>query len=384
MCRLSNLFKKDFLYNIGEIINNKKILDRIILNKNNPRHKSFAYKVECQICKNIYIIRENNIKKTKGCIECSRINDRLICNARPDLKIYFQRSNLNYFYSKSIGSSLKLDFICPTCQSDKKIAINTLARAGLGCTNCSDKVSFGEKFFRNILDQLNINYIYQFKFDKSTFLNNKKYTPLYDFCIPNIKLLVEIDGEQHYSKKNYFNNDQYIKDNIKDEFANENGHQIIRIPYQSLNYYELFNEIKNRLHNYFNFETVIIADAIEYASRPLVKIFSEKWNEGKGVMQIVKETSYDKSVVLKYLKMSSDLGLSDYTIENSRIRGRKLSNYKRKKKILCIETNEIFDSCKDCSNMSYEKFGMKIGETSIRNNIEGYSKSAGGLHFKYA
>ena len=91
------------------------------------------------------------------------------------------------------------------------------------------------------MDQLNINYIYQFKFDKSTFLNNKKYTPLYDFCIPNIKLLVEIDGEQHYSKKNYFNNDQYIKDNIKDEFANENGHQIIRIPYQSLNYYELFN-----------------------------------------------------------------------------------------------------------------------------------------------
>lgn len=383
-CMLSNLFPKDFLYKIGEVINNKKILEKIILDRDDSRHRCFAYRVECQICKNIYIIREDHVLTSKGCKECSHIDEKLICNARPDLKIYFQEKDLRYFYTKSVGSSLKLDFICPICKEVKHIAINTLCRSGLGCTNCSDKISFGEKFFRNILEQLSVNYIYQFKFKNTTLYNDKEYKPSYDFCIPSMKLIIEIDGEQHYEDNNFFNNNQKEKDIIKDKFASDNGYELIRILYKSYDYDNFMYNITTKLNKYFSFDNIDITTALHYATNPLVKLFSELWNDGLGTMQIVNKTSYDKSIVTKYLKLSNELGFTDYSFEKSRKRGREVAASKRRKSIVCIETNDIFESCKKCSEVSIEKFGLRIGETSIRNNIKGYSKSAGGLHFKYA
>ena len=382
-CGLNKLFPKDYLYNVGDIINNKKILEKVILNKDDPRHKCRGYKVECQICGNIYIIYEHEILKTTGCKKCHGKEIKLICDYRPDLRIYFQEKDLNYFYEKTLGSALELNFVCPICGNTKKISINTLVSAGLGCSHCSDKISSGEKFMKNILDQLNIDYIYQFKFDNHTYFNNKKYKPVYDFCIPNLNLIIEIDGEQHYKEVKIFGI-QTEKDLLKDELANKNGYKVVRILYKSLNYKELYDNIYNQLSNYLTFININFTYAVNFAKKSLVQICSDLWNDGKGSTEICRITQLDKSTVRRYLEISAQIGLSNYNTTESRKRASissRNNNIARRQKIICIDTGDIFVSKRECSEKSFEVFGKHIGLSSISNNILGYSKSAGGFHF---
>jgi len=51
---------------------------------------------------------------------------------------------------------------------------------------------------------------------------------------------------------------------------------------------------------------------------------------------------------------------------------------KRKNKILCMDTGEIFDSIKTASKK------LEVSRTSIGNNLNGLSKKAGGLRFAYS
>lgn len=381
-CSLGNLFYKKYLYEIGQIINNKRILQKIVFYENDAKHRCLGYKVECQICGNIYDIMECIILKSNGCRNCCNREENLICNARPDLKIYFQEKDIEYFYTKSIGSALELDFVCPICKNIKRMSISHLTKT-FGCYYCSDKISSGEKFFKSILDQLGIYYIYQFKFDSYTYFNNKTYRPSYDFCFPELKLIVEIDGEQHYKNVEYFDSSQNEKDLIKDKFAFDNGYIVIRIMYISLEFDKLYNEIISKLSSYFNFKNINFEIAVDFSKKSFVKTCADLWNEGKGVMEICSCANLDKSTVRNYLKTSSQIGLSDYSISESRKRGGIVASKGRQKEIICLETNEIFDSSRVCSEKSTESFGCFISCSSISNNVQGFSKSAGGYHFEY-
>lgn len=47
------------------------------------------------------------------------------------------------------------------------------------------------------------------------------------------------------------------------------------------------------------------------------------------------------------------------------------------KKIICVETNELYYSIKEASDIT------KIGRTSINNCLKGWTNTAGGFHWKY-
>ena len=72
-----------------------------------------------------------------------------------------------------------------------------------------------------------------------------------DFFLPDYKICIEYDGEQHFRPVNYFGGlesfeRQIIRDKIKNEFCNENQIKLIRFNYkQTLNKIEmLLNEIQ--------------------------------------------------------------------------------------------------------------------------------------------
>ena len=54
--------------------------------------------------------------------------------------------------------------------------------------------------------------------------------------------------------------------------------------------------------------------------------------------------------------------------------------YSLSKKIICLETNEIFDSSKDVIN---KMFDSKGSSSTIRDHLRGKTKSAYKYHFKY-
>ena len=84
------------------------------------------------------------------------------------------------------------------------------------------------------LSNNNIKYIYQKKFDDLIGLKGKNLS--YDFYIPNLNLLIECQGQQHYRPVDVYGGEEQFKvqlehDRRKKEFAKNNNYKLLEIPY---------------------------------------------------------------------------------------------------------------------------------------------------------
>lgn len=87
-----------------------------------------------------------------------------------------------------------------------------------------------------------------------------------------------------------------------------------------------------------------------------VIIATELWNKGYKVMEICSLTGLGKGTVRKHLTRANEIGLCDYDHTAS-----------NKIKVLCIDTNEIFNSLRETES----KYGIKRGCISgyLKGNI---------------
>lgn len=112
--------------------------------------------------------------------------------------------------------------------------------SGYGCPQCNQ--SKGEKMIRLWLDENNINYIPQYKFDDC-----RDIRPLpFDFYLPDYNKCVEYDGMQHFKPVDFFGGQEYFEytvkhDNIKNKYCENNGIYLLRIPYFIKNVEEELN-----------------------------------------------------------------------------------------------------------------------------------------------
>lgn len=96
------------------------------------------------------------------------------------------------------------------------------------------KASYGEYFLEEFFKNNNITFEKQKSFDSCRFpkTNRKAF---FDFFINN-NILIEYDGKQHFQEcTGFFSReslrDRQERDNFKDNWCNENGIELIRIPY---------------------------------------------------------------------------------------------------------------------------------------------------------
>lgn len=117
---------------------------------------------------------------------------------------------------------------------------------GTRCPRCSS--SKGEQLVSEILDSNNIKYVAQKRFNGCYY---KKPLP-FDFFIPDSKVCIEYDGEQHFFPVNFggedsnFLSERFLKgknrDSIKDDFCKNEGITLLRLPY-----YLSKEEIENKV-----------------------------------------------------------------------------------------------------------------------------------------
>lgn len=183
-------------YNIGEIINNKKILGVSYSCKN----KSIIYKYKC--LNDGYVgeaYQFNIIKNTGLCPVCTNHVIMIGCNDIPTTDPWM----IDYFkggYDEAklyVAQSAKvIEMKCPHCGKLKKTAISDVYRnKGMFC-QCSDKVSYPEKSMINLLDILNIDYVYQCTNTSLDWVGTYRY----DFYIPSLNIIIETHGGQHYKE----------------------------------------------------------------------------------------------------------------------------------------------------------------------------------------
>jgi very-short-patch-repair endonuclease len=157
--------------------------------------------------------------------------------------------NINVWASKNNIRSRCLDFadedrwtnqgiICQcTCGKMFSTSIPSFMNGKNVCDDCAKSVSSIEKKTKAWLDEHNINYTRQYRFDDC---RNILSLP-FDFYIEDKNLVIEVDGEGHYHIA-HFNQCSYesahktfeltkYNDNIKTRYCIERGIKLLRIPY---------------------------------------------------------------------------------------------------------------------------------------------------------
>ena len=352
---------KDFKYNIGDKIDNLLIINRKRkLNNRGVSQKYYNY--ICQKCTYSGNHTECELNEGKRCPVCAGkkvlvgYNDLWTTN--PEVAKLLRNPDDGHKYSR--GSHKKVDFICPKCNKINNKTIRDVVRYNLSCQYCSDSISIPEKFMMNILNQMNVEYVYQLTRKTFDWIENFRY----DFYLVKENTIIEVQGRQHLcdigDKKFGSFNKQVETDNKKMELAIKNGiTTYIQMDFSNSSYEYLYNSVMNSaFHILFDIRKVDFKKCYKNALKSFVIIVCDLWNKGLSIGEIMIETNLSNYTVRYYLEQGKELELCNYNSFESNSRASKL-RYKNgteflieaqknnRKKIYCITTNEYFLSRKD-------------------------------------
>lgn len=242
--------------------------------------------------------------------------------------------------------------------------------------------------------QLNINYIPQ--------LSKKKYkwckNYLYDFYLPDYKLIIEMDGGFH-NKVHSFSNltieDVIFSDTEKEKIALENGIYVIRIDCDYKNEglkFEFFKQQieKSHISNIFDLNVIDWKRCVNVAkSSKVVEICNYYNNVSKLTKDIACHFKLDRTTVIGYLKQGKTLNLCDYDSTLAYLEGvRRVGKTDCcNKKVEVFDLNGVscgvFGSVTKLCEVSESLFGVKFSISkisSVANNKRNHHRN---YIFKY-
>ena len=350
--------RKDFKYKVGEIINvssgSFKILECYRDKSPYKNHLSRYCKCQCEKDGYVFEILEHRIDMGVGCPICG--NKKVIPGIRslydncPDALKYLANPEEAKNLAPS-ASKKKLLCKCPDCGYTKMMSVNNLTRHGFSCDYCSDGISYPNKFMRNMLLQLGVEFIPEYMPNWSDGKRYDQYLPLY-------KLIIENHGLQHY-RDTYFNTykNTHKNDVEKKNSALNNGvEQYIEIDCRVSDKEYIKTSIMNScLPQLLGF----IEDDIDWDKCDIVASKSnmvqvwDYWNNGYGVYDIVDILNIDRTTVQHYIQKGFDCGKCERLYYETQ--GHKEKRYKqlmqyRMKPIYCVEDNLYFSYCKEAEN----------------------------------
>jgi len=170
----------------------------------------------------------------------NKLKLKLITNDELINKFIVKHHNFyDYKLVNYINSKIKIKIICPKHGEFEQLA--NMHLKGQGCPIC--KESKGEKEIRNYLNNNNITFLPQHKFDDCKYINKLPF----DFYLPDLNMCIEFHGQQHYEPIKWFGGqivfDKLIKrDKIKEDYCIKNNIKLIIIPYRK-NIYNIINNI---------------------------------------------------------------------------------------------------------------------------------------------
>lgn len=394
---------RKYKYNIGDIVLNKSIvLDKILINKQckNYKTKVVGYKLKCLKDNYEYNIEERVLntlikKETVGCPVCSskiiipEINSLGVL--LPDIVDWFEDKTIPYNIPRF--SNEEFEVKCPYCGTKKKIQPINL-QDNLPCI-CGDGFSYPEKMFGALLNQLNIDYIYQLS--KKHFKWCDKYKFDFYFVINNKEYIVELDGGLGHKNGRILDVDSLNRDKEKDRIAKEHKISLIRINVNYSNINTRFEYIKmnivKKLNDIFCFDGVDWEHIEHRAEKSLFQKIVDIFNDTNELpTDIAKEMGINPCTVVCYLKKGTKLGICNYNptdsqnkyIQKTKNENTIIGNYKPLK----IEKDNFYHIHKNISDFSKEAesiLGFKITKRQIFRSLQNPEiKNRHHVKFSYA
>ena len=121
-------------------------------------------------------------------------------------------------------------WICDNCNHEWMASVHYRNQRNAPCPNC--KMLKGEYAIKCFLNDNNINYNYEHKFENCKNIKNL----LFDFYLPEHNICIEYQGEFHYKIIDGINSEDALNrqkncDNIKKEFCKTNNIDLLEIPH---------------------------------------------------------------------------------------------------------------------------------------------------------
>ena len=251
---------------------NNNIKPREIFKSSNKK-----YWFNCNICNHSFQIQLNNvICNNQWCNYCANKN---LCNdnnckicleksfaSHPKAKFWNLEKN-KYINPREVfkNNHNMYFFDCEDCKSIFEMRLDNINKNFQWCPICKNKT---EKIVYKFLLENNFKLIKEAKYEWSKNENTNHILP-FDFCIEDYKLIIEIDGMQHFENISYWNSnfkEIQERDKYKMKIANKNGYSIIRILQMDI-YHNKINwkdELINKIKKYKNPEIIYICKNNEY------------------------------------------------------------------------------------------------------------------------
>lgn len=200
-------------------------------------------KFKCLIDGYVWETTPYHILHNSGCPMCAsrKQSERQTFSHEEYIKRLKEITNSIIPIEKYLRNDVPILHKCLNCNHEWQVSPYSLITERTGCPKCN--CTKGENRIIKFLEDNNIDYVFQKKFDDLKYVNYL----FYDFYIPNYNVLIEYDGEFHYIdvfKNGEFENAK-LRDNLKDEYAKKNNIKLIRIPYWDFNNIETI--LKTRL-----------------------------------------------------------------------------------------------------------------------------------------
>ena len=188
-----------------------------------------------------------------GCPYCSKHSSREICihdsivYTHPEIAKQWHPTKNGELKPEhfTYGTEQKIWWFSNECKHDWDSQISNRTGRGDGCTKCINKTE------QKLYDELSKYYPLLKQQFKVEWCKNKKYLP-YDFVLEDNKIIIEIDGEQHFKDIISWNSslkDTHENDIYKMKCANENGFSVIRIFQPDIwnDSYDWFTELRENI-----------------------------------------------------------------------------------------------------------------------------------------
>lgn len=205
-----------------------------------------AWKCKCD-CGNIVVVRGDCLRKGNT-VSCGCKAEEIISTAGHNRLIDLTGQQFGFLtvlkQSGNKDNKGGIKWLCQCeCGNTIEVSSSNLRRKKEGTISCGCKKSKGEYKIAQLLMQLQIPFITQKRFDSCIFPKTNRQL-VFDFYLPELNILIEYDGEQHFQKvKNDFFNYEELqeRDNFKNEWCEKEGIKLVRIPYTDFERLDLEN-----------------------------------------------------------------------------------------------------------------------------------------------
>ena len=294
--------------------------------------------------------------------------------------------NIEDMYKYYPNSNIKVLMRCPICGYEDYYNLNHVSNRGFSCRKCSDGISYPEKMMRNILDQLNIEYITAFSPDWA----NRRF---YDFYIPSHSLIIEMDGAIGHGNKSFDKTPEETLqiDKEKDLMAMQHGLTVIRIDCKYKNLEDRYEYIKSniihsQLFNLLNVDMNLIDfnKCNEYSLSSIIYDVCMDWDGTIASYDYICEKHHISRDTLKnYLKIGTEIGWCNY---DASLAYQQRADQYASKPIKVLKNEKIlgvFKSAKELERQSLELFGVQISCTHASEVCRGDRITHMGFNFAY-